>query len=66
MSTKLLFILMAISAFLSFISFININSAWSDRKKLHNWFKAAGIIFLLVAGYLLYRVINQSGGGPEN
>jgi hypothetical protein len=61
MSSKLMFILMAIAAFISFISFIQINSAASDAKKLHGFWRFMGILFAAVAVTMLYLVMKKTG-----
>lgn len=56
-----MFILMAIAAFVSFISFIQINSAASDAKKLHGFWRGMGILFAAVAVTMLYLVMKKTG-----
>lgn len=63
MSTKLLFVFMSIAAFLSIISFFQVNSYLADRKKWNGLFKVLGVVFLAVAVFFLVKVIGQSGTG---
>ena len=66
MSTKLLFVFMSIAAFLSIISFFQVNSALADRKKWNGLFKVLGVVFAAVAVYFLFQVIGQSGTGIDD
>lgn len=59
---------MALFAFGSVISFFQINSAWADRNNFNDltgWL-GIGIILGLMAVYYLFRVVKQSGTGPED
>lgn len=67
MSTKALFICMAIFAFGSVISFFQIDSYWADQHHFNGiigWL-GIGIVLGLVAIYFLYRVIKQAGSGSS-
>lgn len=61
MSSTLMFIAMSIAAFLSFISFIQVNSAASDKKKLHGFWKVMGSVFAAAAITMLYLVMKKTG-----
>lgn len=54
---------MAVTAFISVISFFQIDSAWADKNHFNGllgWL-GVGIVFGLVAAYCLYKV-NSKGG----
>lgn len=60
------FTVMVITAFVSVISFFNINSYFADKHKINWLFTVVGIIFALVAIYS-YAKANQYGnpGKPK-
>lgn len=68
MSTKLLFAIMVLFAFGSVISFFQINSAWADANNANGitGFLGLGILLGIAAVYFLFRVVKQSGTGPED
>jgi drug/metabolite transporter (DMT)-like permease len=68
MSTKILFGITAIFAFASFISFIQIGSAWADANNANGiaGFLGLGILLGIVAIYFLARVVKQSGGSRHD
>lgn len=67
MSTKKLFVLMAIFAFGSVISFFQINSYWADKHHFNGFigWLGIGIALGLVAIYFLYRVAKQAGSSSS-
>ena len=64
MSTKKWFALMVVAAFVSIISFFQINSYWADKNNFNTGFTVIGIVVGLFAAYCLYRV-SKSGGGYQ-
>lgn len=54
---------MSVAAFSSVIGFFQINSYLADKKGLNGFWIVWGIAFALAAGYCLYRVIKEAGGG---
>lgn len=67
MSTKALFICMAIFAFGSVISFFQIDSYWADQHHFNGFigWLGIGIVLGLIAIYFLYRVIKQAGSSSS-
>lgn len=65
MSTKKLFILMTIFAFVGAISFFQVNSYFGDQHHFNGGFITIGCVCALVAAYFLYRV-NKNGGTPPS
>jgi hypothetical protein len=55
---------MVITAFISFISFIQVNSAWADAHNFNGFFGwlGIGIVFGLTAIFCLYKVVKTSTG----
>lgn len=67
MTTKKWYLLMTVAAFISVISFFQINSFWADNHKFNGiagWL-GIGILFGLVAIYCLIMV-NKKGGTSSN
>lgn len=64
MTTKIWFALMSVFAFISIISFFQINSYWADQHNFNGLFGWLGIGLLtgVVATYCLYRVSKSAGG----
>jgi len=60
--TKKWFAAMVITAFLSMISFFQINSYSADKNNLNTFWLIAGIIFALVAVFSLWKVTKNAGG----
>jgi hypothetical protein len=56
----------ALFAFLSFISFIQINSYFSDKHHLWNVWLGAGILFAVIAVVFLIITIKNGGGGSSS
>ncbi len=54
---------MVIAAFVSIISFFQINSAWADEHNFNGKWLVIGIVFALVAIFSLYKANKTSGGG---
>lgn len=54
------FLVMTVCAFIAFISFIQINSAASDKHKLHWFWRILGFVFALAAVWFLTRVMKNS------
>lgn len=56
---------MTVFAFLSVISFFQINSAWADKHHFNGLFGwlGLGIVFGLIAIYGLYNVAKNAGTG---
>lgn len=54
---------MVIAAFISIISFFQINSAWADKHSFNGKWLVIGIVFALVAIGCLYKANKTSGGG---
>lgn len=65
MSTKTAWFVMAIAAFASFISFIQINSAWADAHNFNTGWLVIGIVTALVAIGCLYKVWRDWGRGSQ-
>lgn len=61
--TRSWFIGMVITAFVSFISFIQIGSAWADKNNFNTWWTVIGIVFALAAIFCLSKVAKYGGGG---
>jgi len=65
--TKVWFVITAILAFTSFISFIQINSAWADNHNFNGFFGWLGIGFLF-AGLAIaagIKVVKLGGVGKQ-
>lgn len=60
---KKLHILWGLFAFLSFISFVNVESAWVDEHHAGTYFIVAGVVFFLIGAYFLRKVIKNTNGG---
>lgn len=61
MSTaKKWFAFMVVAAFISVISFFQINSAFADKANINGLFTVGGILFALIACYCLYRVTQNA------
>ncbi len=61
MSTKKWFAVMTIAAFLSVISFFQINSYWSDQHNFNSGWTIIGVVFGLSAIFGLWQVTRRSG-----
>ena len=55
LNTNQWFVLMTIFAFLAFIAFFNVDSAFADEKNLNTEFTVGGIISLVIAGICLVK-----------
>lgn len=65
MSTTTAWILLVVFAFASFISFIQINSAWADANNFNTGWLIIGIVTGLVAIGCLIKVAKEWGGGSQ-
>jgi hypothetical protein len=64
MSTKTAWIIVVVCAFFSVVSFIQIDSAYSDAHHLHGVWLGAGIVTGLIAvGLFFGKVVPSWGGG---
>jgi len=56
-----------VAAFISFISFFQINSYWADKHHFNGIFGwlGIGILFFLIGAYFLYKVIKNSNNTPQ-
>jgi hypothetical protein len=59
------FLLMVLSAFVSVITFFKVDSYWADTHDFNGSLIAIGVVFGLVAGFFLYKVIKNSNTGGE-
>lgn len=65
MNVKKWFTLMVVTAFISVISFFQINSYWADKHHFNGGWTVIGIVFGLVACFCLYNVKKEAGGGES-
>lgn len=67
LSTKLLFVIMAILAFISIISFFQIDSDWADRHHFNGVFGWLGIGIVVGLGAIatLIVIAGRSGGSTN-
>lgn len=56
---------MVLSAFVSVITFFQVDSYWADTHDFNGSLIAIGVVFGLVAGFFLYKVIKNSNTGGE-
>lgn len=61
MSTKTSWVILVVAAFLSVISFFQINSAWADAHNFNTGFILIGIVLALVAIGCLVKVAKTWG-----
>lgn len=65
MNTSKLFVLTAVLAFASVISFFQVNSYWADKHHFNGMWIVIGIFLGLGAIWALSKVIKQAGGGES-
>jgi hypothetical protein len=67
MSVRTWFAIMCVTAFISVISFFQINSYWADKNNFNGLFGwlGIGIVFGLVAAFCLYKV-SKGGSAPTS
>lgn len=66
MSIKKRFVLMAILAFASFISFIQIESWFAEKNNISTLFWISGFAFGMLATWNLAIIVKQADRGPED
>lgn len=59
-------IITVIFAFISVISFFQINSAWADAHNFNTWWKVIGVVTGIVAIICLIKTAKAGGGGNSS
>lgn len=56
------YIAMAVAAFISVVSFFQINSAWADANNFNTWWTVIGVVFGVATIFFGYKANKTSTG----